>query len=113
MSSDAVDLVTVTEAARTRLCAMLAQRGRGVGVRLVLKRAGCCGLAYALEYADAREPAQRAFGDADAPLLVAEADLPYLRGMRLDWAREGLQEGFVFVNPNERGRCGCGQSFRV
>jgi len=105
--------VTVTEAAAKHVRKYLARRGKGVGVRLGVKTTGCSGLAYKLEYADASAPDDVVFESAGVQVLIDPKSLPYLDGTVLDFVREGLNEGFKFSNPNERDRCGCGESFRV
>jgi iron-sulfur cluster assembly protein len=91
----------------------LAKRGKGLGVRLGVKTTGCSGLAYKLEYVDASEPEDVIFEDHGVKVLVDPKSLAYIDGTQLDFVREGLNEGFKFSNPNERDRCGCGESFRI
>ncbi|BAO80410.1 uncharacterized conserved protein [Serpentinimonas raichei] len=105
--------VTVTEAAAKHVHKYLARRGKGVGVRLGVKTTGCSGLAYKLEYADAAAPDDVVYESQGVQVLIEPKSLPYLDGTVLDFVREGLNEGFKFSNPNERDRCGCGESFRV
>ena len=105
--------VTVTEAAAKHVHKYLARRGKGVGVRLGVTTTGCSGLAYKLEYADAVAPDDVVFESQGVQVLIEPKSLPYLDGTVLDFVREGLNEGFKFSNPNERDRCGCGESFRV
>ena len=93
----------------------MSKRGRGVGIRLGVKTTGCSGLAYTLEYVDKYEPEIGLvnFAQPDFVVLVDEKALPYLNGLVVNWVRNGLNEGFEFQNPNERDKCGCGESFRV
>ena len=105
--------VTLTESAARHVEKYLAQRGRGVGVRLGVQTTGCSGLAYKLEYADAVDAADHVFESHGVKVLVDPKSLGYLDGTELDFVREGLQQGFRFNNPNERDRCGCGESFRI
>ena len=105
--------VTLTEAAAQHVQKSLAKRGKGVGVRLGVKTTGCSGLAYQLEYVDALTAEDVVFDQHGVKLMVDPKSLAYLDGTELDYVREGLQEGFKFNNPNERNRCGCGESFRV
>ena len=100
--------VTMTEAAVKHVNRYLSRRGKGIGVRLGVKTTGCSGLAYTLEYADDSSPE-----DHGIKILIDPKSLAYLEGTQLDFVREGLNEGFKFSNPNERDRCGCGESFRI
>ena len=105
--------ITLTESAAMHVSKYLSQRGKGVGVRLGVKTSGCSGLAYKLEYADDVAPEDQVFESHGVKILVDPRSLSYLDGTELDFVREGLQQGFKFSNPNERDRCGCGESFRV
>ncbi|MDI9333516.1 MAG: iron-sulfur cluster assembly protein IscA [Cytophagales bacterium] len=105
--------VTLSETAARHVNRYLAKRGKGLGVRLGVKTTGCSGLAYKLEYVDEQMPEDVVFEDRGIKVLVDPKSLPYIEGTTLDYTREGLNEGFKFNNPNERDRCGCGESFRV
>ena len=105
--------ITLTEAAARHVSRYLARRGQGLGVRLGVKTSGCSGLAYTLEYVDAAEAEDVVFENFGVKLLIDPKSLAYIDGTQLDFVREGLNEGFRFSNPNERDRCGCGESFRV
>ena len=106
-------MITLTEAAALHVQKSLAKRGKGMGVRLGVKTTGCSGLAYQLKYVDALAPEDVVFEQHGVKLMVDPKSLAYIDGTELDYVREGLQEGFKFNNPNERDRCGCGESFRV
>lgn len=105
--------VTMTESAANHVSRFLTKRGKGIGVRLGVKTTGCSGLAYKLEYADVAEPEDVVFESQGLKILVDPKSVPYLEGTELDFVKEGLSEGFKFNNPNERARCGCGESFRI
>ena len=105
--------VTLTEAAAKHVQKYLARRGKGVGLRLGVKTSGCSDMAYKLEFADQVEPDDKVWESFGVKVLVDEKSLPYLDGTELDYTREGLQEGFKFHNPNEKSRCGCGESFQI
>ena len=105
--------VTLTEAAAKHVQKYLARRGKGVGLRVGVKTSGCSGMAYKLEFADQVEPDDKVWDSFGVKVLVDEKSLPYLDGTELDYTREGLQEGFKFHNPNEKSRCGCGESFQI
>jgi len=106
-------VVSLTEAAARHINRYLGRRGKGVGVRLGVKTTGCSGLAYKIEFADEIAPEDIVFENLGVKILVDPKSLPYIDGTELDFAREGLNEGFKFNNPKERDRCGCGESFRV
>lgn len=105
--------ITLTERAADRVRDFLAQRGRGAALRLGVKTTGCSGMAYVLEYADTIEADDVVFEDHGVKVVVNPKSLVYLDGTELDFAREGLNEGFRFNNPNVRDTCGCGESFNV
>ena len=105
--------ISMTQAAATHVEKYMAKRGKGVGLRLGVRTTGCSGLAYKLEYADAIAPEDSVFEHFGVKVLVDPKSLPYLNGMELDFAREGLNEGFKFNNPNVKDECGCGESFTV
>lgn len=108
-------MITVTDTAYKKIKQLLEKRGSGIGIRLGVKTTGCSGLAYTLEYVDKYEAeiGVTNFAQPDFAILVDAKSLVYLSGLTVDWTKNGLNEGFDFVNPNERDRCGCGESFRV
>ena len=105
--------VTITERAAEHVAQFLARRGKGVAVRLGVRTTGCSGLAYKLEYADQIDPGDETFEAHWVKIVVDPKSLTFIDGTELDFVRDGLNEGFRFNNPNERDRCGCGESFRV
>ena len=105
--------VTLSEKAAKHVSSYMAKRGKGVGLRLGVRTSGCSGMAYKLEYADEARPDDLAFECHGVKVLVDSKSLPYLDGTELDFAREGLNEGFRFNNPNVKNACGCGESFNV
>ena len=105
--------VTLTENAARHVSNYIAKRGRGMGLRLGVKTTGCSGLAYKLEFADAPNPEDQLFESHGVKVLIDPKSLAYLEGTELDYTREGLNEGFKFNNPNEKDRCGCGESFHI
>jgi len=105
--------ITLTENAAKHVNSHLARRGKGVAVRLGVRTTGCSGLAYKLEYADEIRPEDLRFQSHGVTVIVDPKSLPYLDGTELDFAREGLNEGFRFNNPNVKDECGCGESFNV
>ena len=105
--------ITLTPAAASHVQRSLVRRGKGLGVRLGIKTTGCSGLAYKLEYVDEVSPEDQVIDVHGLKVVIDPKSLAYLDGTELDYVREGLNEGFRFTNPNERDRCGCGESFRV
>jgi iron-sulfur cluster assembly protein len=106
-------MLQVTEPAAKKIQSMLSRRGSGVGIRLGVKTTGCSGLAYVLEYVDTPQAGDEHFESVGCQIFVDPKSSVYLQGLTVDYVRKGLQEGFEFLNPNERDKCGCGESFRV
>ncbi len=105
--------VTLTDKAVQRVASFLEKRGKGVGLRLGVRTSGCSGMAYKLEFVDEINADDVVFENSGVKVIVDAKSLPYLEGMELDYAREGLNEGFKFNNPNVKDQCGCGESFTV
>ena len=105
--------VTLTQQAATHIGRYLQKRGKGIGLRLGVRTTGCSGMAYKLEFVDEVAPDDLVFETNGVKVFVDAKSLPYLDGMELDYAREGLNEGFKFNNPNVKDQCGCGESFNV
>jgi iron-sulfur cluster assembly protein len=105
--------ITLTERAAKHVAGFIEKRGKGIGVRLGVRTSGCSGMAYKLEFADESNPEDVVFESLGVKVVVDPQSLPYLDGTELDFAREGLNEGFKFNNPNVKDACGCGESFNV
>jgi iron-sulfur cluster assembly protein len=105
--------VTLTEKAATHVQGFLAKRGKGVALRVGVRTSGCSGMAYKLEFADAVGPEDHQFESHGVKVVVDPKSLPFLEGTQLDYTREGLNEGFKFLNPNVKDECGCGESFNI
>ena len=106
-------MITVTSIAAKKIVANLNKRGRGMGIRLGVRTTGCSGLAYVLEYIDTVNSEDIAFEQDGFVVVIDPKSSAYLEGLEVDYVRQGLNEGFEFINPQERDRCGCGESFRV
>jgi len=106
-------MIQVTETATKKIVSNLTKRGRGLGIRLGVRTTGCSGLAYVLEYIDAVNPEDTAYEQDGFVIVVDPKSSVYLEGLEVDYVRQGLNEGFEFNNPQEKDRCGCGESFRV
>jgi len=105
--------ITLTQQAADHINRYLEKRGKGMGLRLGVRASGCSGMAYKLEYVDEPNAEDTVFEQLGVKIFVDPQSLPYLDGTQLDYAREGLNEGFKFSNPNEKATCGCGESFTV
>ena len=105
--------VTWSDTAAKHVANFLAKRGKGIGLRLGVRTSGCSGMAYKLEFVDEVNEDDLIFETAGVKVVVDAKSMPYLEGMELDFAREGLNEGFKFNNPNVKDQCGCGESFNV
>ena len=105
--------ITLTEAAADHVKSFLAQRGKGLGLRLAVRTTGCSGMAYVIEFADEVAANDQVFEDHEVKVVVDEKSLVYLNGTELDFGKEGLNEGFKFNNPNVKDECGCGESFNI
>jgi iron-sulfur cluster assembly protein len=105
--------ISLTESAATRVKSFLAARGSGIGLRLGVRKTGCSGFAYVINYADAADPAEAVFEDHGVRIFVDLTSLKLIDGTVVDFVKEGLNEAFRFRNPNVKGECGCGESFSV
>jgi iron-sulfur cluster assembly protein len=107
--------ITLTDAAAERIRAIMSNRGDTpvVGLRVGIKTKGCSGLAYSVEYAEKKEPTDLVVEDKGVTVLLDFKAQMFLFGTEMDWKEDRFTQGFVFNNPNEKGRCGCGESFHV
>ena len=106
--------IQLTEAAAQRVQALLDKRGKpSIGIRIGVRSKGCSGLSYTLEYADKKEPMDELVEQHGVTVLIDPKATLFILGTEMDYVEEKLQSGFVFRNPNEKGRCGCGESFHV
>ena len=106
-------MIAVTPAAASKIARNLERRGGGMGIRIGVRTTGCSGLAYVLEYVDSLQEGDDAELHDGFSVVINRKDQPYLAGLQIDYIRQGLNEGFEFTNPNEKDRCGCGESFRI
>jgi iron-sulfur cluster assembly protein len=106
-------MITLSELAAEKVKANIDKRGKGLGIRVSVKTTGCSGLAYVLEYVDTPTLDDVSFVSHGVFVFTDPKSLAYLDGIEMDWVKSGLNEGFDFINPNEKDRCGCGESFRV
>jgi iron-sulfur cluster assembly protein len=105
--------ISLTESAALRVRSFLESRGSGVGLRLGIKKTGCSGFAYVVNYADAVGHDDVVFEDRGVKVVVDAESLRLIDGTVVDFVKQGLNEAFRFRNPNVTGECGCGESFTV
>ncbi len=105
--------ISITETAASHVARQLAERGRGLGIRVGITTTGCSGMAYVLEYADQLQEGDQVFEAHGVKIVVDPKSLVYIDGTEMDFVKQGLNEGFEFRNPNVKGECGCGESFSV
>ncbi len=106
--------MTITDAAAERVKALLAKRGKpSVGIRIGVRSKGCSGMSYTLEYADEKSQFDEILEDKGVTVLIDPKATMFILGTEMDFVEDKMQSGFVFKNPNEKGRCGCGESFHV
>ena len=105
--------LSLTQPAAERVRSYLDARGSGLGLRVGVKKTGCNGFAYIVNYADTAEDSDTIFEDRGVKLVVDRKSLELIDGTEIDFVKEGLNEAFRFRNPNVTGECGCGESFSV
>jgi iron-sulfur cluster assembly protein len=105
--------ISLTESAAERVRSHLARRGAGLGLRIGIKKTGCSGFAYVVNYADQVLPGDVVFEERGVRVVVDSASLPLIDGTLVDFVKQGLNEAFKFQNPKAKGECGCGESFSV
>jgi len=106
-------MIEVTRVAAERIRHYLESRGKGKGIRLGVRTAGCSGMSYVMEFVDRENAEDYMYESNGAKVFVDPKSLVYLDGVTVDYQKNGLNEGFEFINPNEKNRCGCGESFHV
>ena len=105
--------ITLTPAAADRVRHFLTERGHGIGLRLAVRKTGCSGFAYVVNYADDIAADDVVFEDRGVKVIVDKDSLGFIDGTEVDFVKQGLNEAFRFRNPNVKGECGCGESFTV
>jgi iron-sulfur cluster assembly protein len=106
--------ITLTPTALDRVRHLLEARGKpSYGIRIGIRTKGCTGLSYTLEYADEKQPLDEEMRLDDLVILIDPKAILFVLGTQMDYVEEQMHAGFVFENPNEKGRCGCGKSFHV
>ena len=105
--------IQLTDVAANRVLGFLEGRGKGMGLRLGVKTTGCSGMAYVIEFVDDIQDDDSVFESNGVKIVVDAKSLIFIDGTEVDFAKEGLNEGFQFKNPNAKDECGCGESFTV
>ena len=106
-------MISLSELAAEKVKKSLDARGKGLGIKIGVKTSGCSGMSYVLEFVDQLDSNNVEFRCHNVSIFTTAKDLVYIDGLKMDWKRNGLNEGFEFINPNESGKCGCGESFTV
>lgn len=105
--------ISLTTNAAERVRDYLDKRGHGVGLRVGVKKTGCSGYAYVIDYADSIDSDDAVFEDGGVKVIVDSKSLELIDGTEVDFVKDGLNEAFKFRNPNVKGECGCGESFNI
>jgi iron-sulfur cluster assembly protein len=105
--------IELTQSAAKQIQTQIEKRGRGLGLRVGVKKVGCSGFAYTYDYADEIRPEDRLFEAHGTKLVVDQKSLDFLNGSTLDYVKEGLKQAYKFTNPNVDSMCGCGESFSM
>lgn len=114
MNKNVKQLMTITNIAANKILLLIDERkDKTLGVRISIKTKGCSGLAYSMEYADKKRPFDEEINDKGIKLFIDPKAIMFVLGTQMDYKEESFSSGFFFKNPNEKGRCGCGESFHV
>jgi len=105
--------LSLTQSAAERVKAYLERRGHGMGLRVGIRKTGCSGYAYVIDYADTVDDDDIVFEDRGVKIVVDTDSLQFIDGTQVDFVKHGLNEAFKFRNPNVKGECGCGESFSI
>ncbi len=105
--------ISLTSSAVERVRSYLDKRGHGLGLRVGVRKTGCSGYAYVIDYADSIEDGDLVFEGDGVKVIVDARSLELIDGTEVDFVKDGLNEAFRFRNPNVKGECGCGESFNV
>ncbi len=111
-SIDKSAVIELTQSARQRIIFCL-HENKHSALRLSLKKTGCSGLSYVMDYVDAKQADDITVDLDDKFIFIEKKSLPYLKGIKIDYVRQGINQKFTFENPNQTGQCGCGESFSV
>lgn len=114
LNTSTSSIITITEGALSHVKELLENRGRpSYGLRIGIKSGGCSGLTYEVEYADEKGKYDEELKIDDIKILIDPKAVMYILGTEMDYMETDFKSGFVFNNPNEKGKCGCGKSFNI
>lgn len=109
-----MQLLSITDRAAEQVKALMARSDSPIeGVRIGVDKKGCSGLSYVMEYAAEKKPHEDVVEDKGVRIFIEPTAIMFLLGTEMDYTEDQFRSGFVFNNPNEKGRCGCGESFHV
>ena len=106
-------MITLTNNAKSRFQQQILERGKGLGIRFDITKTGCSGYAYKIDFADEWRSEDLLSIHDNLYIWITKDAYKHLDGMTVDYIKKGINEQFEFINPNESGRCGCGESFTV
>ena len=106
-------LITLSNKAANRIKEIMSKDHNSIGVRIGVKSGGCAGMSYVMEYAKSSNSKDEVIEDKGVKVLIDPSAVMYLLGTEMDYKKEELSSTFVFKNPNETERCGCGESFKI
>ena len=114
MNAETPQMITLTDAAVARVKMLIeSSDDKVLGLRVGISTKGCSGMSYVFEYAKEKQPYEEEIDTKGVKVFIDPMATMYLAGAEMDYAADKLKSGFVFSNPNEKSRCGCGESFSV
>ena len=106
--------ISISDRAAEHIQALIAKREKPTaGIRVGIRTRGCSGMSYTIEYAEEIEKFDEVVSDKGVTVIIDPKAVMFVLGTEMDYVEEKFKSGFTFVNPNEKGRCGCGESFHV
>tara|TARA_Y100000766_G_C18740172_1_gene523150 strand:- start:111 stop:446 length:336 start_codon:yes stop_codon:yes gene_type:complete len=107
-------IIKISQSAANKIKEIMSQdKNSSIGVRVGVKSGGCAGMSYVMEYAKEIKPNEEIIEDKGVKVLIDPKAIMYLLGTEMDYKKEKFSSQFIFKNPNETERCGCGESFKV
>lgn len=106
-------MIKLTDTAKNRIQSQLEKRESGLGIRIGIKTTGCSGFSYVLDFVDIADPNDHEFKFDNFSVFVDQKSYSYVSNLEVDYKKVDFNEGFEFINPKEKARCGCGESFTI